>query len=137
MQVEHPVTEAVYPDLDIVELMVLQGIYERDSPGNGLSLDELDQERYIAPSLERQIHAIEARVYCENPAAGFKPAPGVLQRVHFLESDWLRVETWVSISVANIYIYHSDVRYLGRDRNDDHSILRSSCMQAYRNSAYT
>lgn len=96
VQVEHPVTEAVYPGLDIVELMILQGIAQRELPTKGLPLEELDQDKYAISPHARQIHAIEARIYCENPAAEFKPAPGVLQHVHFPEYDWLRVDTWVS-----------------------------------------
>lgn len=67
LQVEHPVTEAVHPGLDIVELMIRQGIAERSTPPNGgLSVDELDQARYGGPASfgEEHIHAIEARVYC-------------------------------------------------------------------------
>lgn len=101
-QVEHPVTEAIYPDLDVVKLMILQGIAERELPEKGLSPKELDQNRYISPPQERQTHAIEARIYCENPVAGFKPAPGVLQYVHFLKADWLRVDTWVRTPPRNV-----------------------------------
>jgi urea carboxylase len=43
-------------------------------------------------------HAMEVRVYAENPAEQFRPCPGLLQYVHIpTEHDWLRVETWVCI----------------------------------------
>ncbi len=98
LQVEHPVTEAVHPGLDIVELMIRQGIAERSTPPNGgLSVDELDQARYGGPASfgEEHIHAIEARVYCENAAAQFKPSPGTLQLVELVPRPWLRIDTWV------------------------------------------
>ncbi|OCH84481.1 urea carboxylase [Obba rivulosa] len=100
LQVEHPVTEAVNPGLDIVELMIRQGIAERESPLGGLAPDELDQGVFHAPAQERQIHAIEARVYCENPFEQFKPCSGILQHVSFAKEDWLRVDTWVETGTA-------------------------------------
>ena len=95
VQVEHPVTESVNPGLDIVELMIRQGIAERETPERGLSPDKLNQAAFSISPDQRKIHAIEARVYCENPSAQFKPSPGVLQCVKFLEADWLRIESWV------------------------------------------
>lgn len=95
LQVEHPVTEATYPALDLVELMILQGLAQRESPSGGLQPDVLDQWKY---QIVRDIHAIEARVYCENANSGFKPTPGVLQYVHLPtapDRSWLRVDTWV------------------------------------------
>lgn len=93
-KVEHPVTEAVNPGLDIVELMIRQGIAQRESSHGGLAADQLEQRLYDIPA-QKRLHAIEARVYCENPAAQFKPCPGVLQQVQLMEADWLRVESWV------------------------------------------
>ncbi|OSD02241.1 urea carboxylase [Trametes coccinea BRFM310] len=93
LQVEHPVTEQTNPGLDLVELMILQGIAKRDELNGGvLAHPSFDQSPY-AKAPER--HAIEVRVYCENPAAQFKPCPGILQRVDIPEHDWLRVESWV------------------------------------------
>ncbi|EJF56376.1 urea carboxylase [Dichomitus squalens LYAD-421 SS1] len=93
LQVEHPVTEQVNPGLDIVELMILQGIARHDGKSSEiLSHPFLNQALYEAPP---HCHAIEVRLYCENPAAQFKPCPGVLQQVKLPEVDWLRVESWV------------------------------------------
>ncbi|EIN14180.1 hypothetical protein PUNSTDRAFT_95826 [Punctularia strigosozonata HHB-11173 SS5] len=91
LQVEHPVTEAVHPGLDLVELMIKQGIAER--AGVHLAPDLMDQSHY--GSNTAQLHAIEARVNCENPATNFKPSPGVLQLVEFPKGDWPRLENWV------------------------------------------
>ncbi|CCM00309.1 uncharacterized protein FIBRA_02339 [Fibroporia radiculosa] len=95
LQVEHPVTEAVNPGLDIVELMIHQGIAQRDTNHGGLTPHELQQDPYEVTPNVKLLHSIEARIYCENPAAQFKPSPGVLQKVEFLRADWLRLENWV------------------------------------------
>ncbi|KAI1786174.1 carbamoyl-phosphate synthase L chain ATP-binding protein [Ganoderma leucocontextum] len=93
LQVEHPVTEQVYPGLDIVELMIRQGIARHDKTDGGiLSHSSFDQSLYKIPPAR---HAIEVRLYCENPASEFKPCPGVLQHVNFPNVEWLRVDSWV------------------------------------------
>lgn len=95
-KVEHPVTEAANPGLDIVELMIRQGIAQHDSDAGGLPPGDLDQARYMVAPNQKPLHAIEARIYCENPAAQFKPGPGVLQFVELMKAEWLRVESWVN-----------------------------------------
>lgn len=40
-------------------------------------------------------HAIEVRVYAENPAKDFIPSPGLLQNVAFPSGDGIRIDTWV------------------------------------------
>ena len=95
LQVEHPVTEATHLGLDIVELMIAQGIAQRESPLGGLEYSLFDRSKFAEV---HNLHAIEARIYCENPSAGFKPTPGILQYVHFpsgSDYEWLRIDTWV------------------------------------------
>ncbi|KAH8094908.1 allophanate hydrolase subunit 2-domain-containing protein [Cristinia sonorae] len=107
LQVEHGITEALHPGLDIVELMILQGICEHpltgsreDLPGLPveiapcLAVEKLDQTKYAYPQPGR--HAIETRIYCENPANDFAPTPGLLQHVHFPTIEGVRFDTWVS-----------------------------------------
>jgi acetyl/propionyl-CoA carboxylase alpha subunit len=75
LQVEHPVTEMVF-NVDLVEqqLRIAQG------------------ER-IDVRLGRPVgHAVEARVYAEDPAAGFLPSTGRLVHVRWPDREGVRVD---------------------------------------------
>ena len=92
-QVEHGVTELIY-NVDLVELMLLQARAEFAGTG-GLSFDDMRQYEQTYP----EGHAIEVRVYAENPAKDFAPAPGFLQKVGFPDGDGIRIDTWVEAGV--------------------------------------
>jgi 3-methylcrotonyl-CoA carboxylase alpha subunit len=68
LQVEHPVTEAITGQ-DLVEWQL------RVASGEPLPLRQ--------PQLAIDGWAMEARLYAENPEAGFLPSPGPLQRLRF------------------------------------------------------
>src|SRR5882672_1157800 len=78
LQVEHCVTEEVY-GLDLVEWMV------RIASGDAAPLDTV-------PRTPRG-HAMEARVYAEDPAKKFQPSAGLLTEVFFPAGA--RTDTWV------------------------------------------
>ncbi|TDM98904.1 allophanate hydrolase, partial [Lactobacillus crispatus] len=82
LQVEHPVTEAVF-GVDLVEWMVRQAAGEDVLAG--------------ARDLVSKGAAIEARVYAENPNAGFRPSAGRLTCVAF--PDEARIDGWIETGV--------------------------------------
>jgi len=106
LQVEHGVTEQV-TGVDLVEMMTQEAAGE---------LPALSTFR-----TEPQGHSIEARVYAEDPAKGFMPAPGRLSEVIFPSLELARIETWVE-SGTEITPYYdpmiAKVIVTGKDRRD-------------------
>ena len=81
LQVEHPVTEAV-TGVDLAGWML------RLATGDTTMLD--DYPDGVVPVTG---HAVEARVYAEDPARDYRPSIGTLTAVRF--PDDVRVDTWV------------------------------------------
>jgi len=81
LQVEHPVTEEV-TGVDLVGWML------RLAGGEETLLDDVPDE---GPPITG--HAVEARVYAEDPGRDHRPGPGLLTHVEFPAHT--RVETWV------------------------------------------
>ncbi|KND43466.1 5-oxoprolinase/urea amidolyase family protein [Streptomyces stelliscabiei] len=77
LQVEHPVTEEIY-GVDLVEWM--------------LRLARGDSAVVRAPGQPRG-HAVEARIYAEDPSREHRPSAGLLTRVEFPQD--VRVDGWV------------------------------------------
>jgi 3-methylcrotonyl-CoA carboxylase alpha subunit len=80
LQVEHPVTEAV-TGLDLVEWQF------RIAAGEKLPL--------VQEQIAYKGHAVEARLYAEDPERGFLPSTGRLFDLQFPEIDGLRIDTGV------------------------------------------
>lgn len=100
LQVEHGITELVY-NVDLVYLMLLQADYEKVSTGippqkiKG-SL-EFDAQNVEIPSG----HAIEVRLYSENPIRQFSPSSGIIQNAYIpndgtYEDYKVRIDHWIS-----------------------------------------
>lgn len=80
LQVEHPVTEAI-TGLDLVELQF------RAASGETLPFTQND--------LTINGHAVEARLYAEDPEKEFLPSTGKLWALEFPEGDGIRIDTGV------------------------------------------
>jgi acetyl/propionyl-CoA carboxylase alpha subunit len=88
--VEHPITELV-AGLDLAQWQI------RISAGEALPFDQ--------PQLGQRGHAIECRLYAEDPASGFLPAAGRLLRFIEPQGPGIRVDTGFSSGDA-ITVYY-------------------------------
>jgi len=80
IQVEHPVTEMI-TGIDLVGAQLR------------LAMGERLQEEMAQPRIAAQGHAVEVRVYAENPAKNFMPSPGLLSEFKLPEGEGIRVDT--------------------------------------------
>ncbi|MDQ0870829.1 urea carboxylase [Arthrobacter sp. V1I9] len=84
LQVEHPVTEAV-TGVDLVEWML------RLAQGGTQAATVLAG---VPDSLPVSGHAVEARVYAEDPARGFQPSAGTVTNAVYPATEDVRVDAW-------------------------------------------
>ncbi|MDI3329371.1 MAG: acetyl/propionyl/methylcrotonyl-CoA carboxylase subunit alpha [Micrococcus sp.] len=106
LQVEHPVTEEV-TGVDLVEQQL------RIAAGEVL---ELAQEDIVLDG-----HSIEARVYAEDPAAGFLPTGGTVEHVRHPAGAGVRVDTALEDGLVVSVDYDpmlAKVITWGRDREE-------------------
>ncbi|HCB9203019.1 Urea carboxylase [Klebsiella variicola] len=84
LQVEHGVTEQVW-GVDLVRWMI------------ALAAGDLPPLSELAAGLQPRGHAIQARIYAEDPGRQFQPSPGLLTDVWFPPADGatLRIDRWV------------------------------------------
>ncbi|GGD05200.1 urea carboxylase [Halopseudomonas salina] len=84
LQVEHGVTEQVW-DVDLVSWMIQ------------LAAGDLPPLAQLGVGLDARGHAIQARVYAEDPGRDFQPCPGLLTAVNFPAAggEALRIDSWV------------------------------------------
>ena len=80
LQVEHPVTEAI-TGLDLVELQL------KVAAGEPLG--------FTQEGVKANGHAVEARLYAEDPEKGFLPSTGKLWALSFPHGEGIRIDTGV------------------------------------------
>jgi acetyl-CoA carboxylase, biotin carboxylase subunit len=110
LQVEHPVSELV-TGIDIVREQVCI------AAGGSLS---------ATGRAERRGHALEIRINAEDPARGFAPAPGVIERLRLPLGPGIRVDTHVEEgSVIPPYYDSLIAKVLVWDDTREHAIRRT------------
>ncbi|MGC2202936.1 MAG: biotin/lipoyl-containing protein, partial [Stellaceae bacterium] len=112
LQVEHPVTEAV-TGLDLVEWQL------RVASGGALPVCQ--------QNLLLRGHAIEARLYAEDPDREFLPQTGILHRLRLPPAELARVDTGVRQGDAVTTFYDPMIAKIivwGKDRNSALGRLR-------------
>jgi urea carboxylase len=108
LQVEHGVTEEVY-GVDLVEWMLKQ------------AASELGDIRALRNNLFPNGHAIQVRVYAEDPALNFQPCAGLLSNVEFPPpSEYLRIDHWIESGIEVPAFFDpmlAKIIVKGKDRN--------------------
>jgi len=106
IQVEHPVTEAVF-GLDLIKKQILLGAGEK-----------LDT---IIRGYKLRGHAIECRINAEDPDKNFRPSPGKIEAFHVPGGPGVRVDTHAYSQYVIPSFYDSLVAKLitsGKDRDE-------------------
>jgi acetyl/propionyl-CoA carboxylase alpha subunit len=98
LQVEHPVTEMV-TSLDLVQWQI------RIARGERL---DLDPERALTP----HGHAIECRIYAEDPDLGFMPSPGLIRGLRPAAGPGIRDDGGVGVGYTVPVFYDSMIAKL-------------------------
>ena len=113
LQVEHPVTEAV-TGVDLAAWMFRLARGENELLTSHLAPGE------TTGAVPVRGHAVEARVYAEDPSRDYRPSTGTLVAVEFPSDPDVRVDTWVESGTEVSASYDpllAKVITFGADRN--------------------
>jgi acetyl-CoA carboxylase biotin carboxylase subunit len=106
IQVEHPVTELV-TGVDLVKLQI------RVAAGEPLP--------FVQGELQQRGWALECRIYAEDPAVGFAPAPGKIRTMQLPDGPGIRVDAGVCAGAEVPIFYDPMICKLvawGQDRSE-------------------
>ena len=106
IQVEHPVTEMI-TGIDLVKAQLLI------AAGRGMEIDQTQ--------VSFQGHAVECRIYAEDPERDFMPSPGTITALRVPEGPWVRHDAGVGQGSTVPLDYDSLLAKLvvwGVDRNE-------------------
>lgn len=117
LQVEHPVTELV-TGIDLVREQI------NVAWGNELSFTQAD--------IKWESHAIECRVYAEDPENNFLPSPGVITRLRVPQGNGVRDDSGI-YETAEVSIYYdpmiSKLAVYGSNRSEAIDRLRRALQE--------
>ena len=91
LQVEHPVTELVH-GVDLVEMQLAVAEGRGLDARSGSAVEEVARQPSRDPGRAPQGHAIEVRLYAEDPAADYQPQSGVLTTFEVPDEPGVRVD---------------------------------------------
>jgi 3-methylcrotonyl-CoA carboxylase alpha subunit len=113
LQVEHPVTEAI-TGLDLVEWQF------RIAAGEKLPLTQ--------PQVKLEGHAVEARLYAEDPERGFLPSTGRLLVLQFPTVEGIRIDSGVEAGSDVTPFYDPMIaKLIAHDRTRGQALDRLAC----------
>ena len=108
IQVEHPVTETVY-GVDLIRQQILVA--------SGEKIETLPRKPIG--------HCIEFRINAEDPSAGFRPSPGMIQSLHFPGGYGIRIDSHVYHGYTIPPYYDSLIaKLIVWGKNREHAIIR-------------
>ena len=118
LQVEHGVTEKVF-NVDLVEWMI------RLAAGEDLALTD-KRSKLVASG-----HAVQVRVYAEDPYKNFQPSSGLLSKVCFTstEDNAIRIDSWIETGLEVSPYFDpmlAKVIVHKQDRNTAFSVLKDT-----------
>lgn len=116
LQVEHGVTEQVY-GVDLVEWMLK------------LAAGELDDIESLSSNIFPAGHAIQARIYAEDPNKDFQPSAGLLSFVNFPDITNVRIDHWINTGIEVSPLFDpmlAKVIATGKDRTSAIKLLNQA-----------
>ena len=94
IQVEHPVTESI-TNSDLVEMQIKFAL--------GLNLDLTEQNK-----INRTGHAIECRLYAEDPSRNFLPSPGKISKLKIPETSSTNIRLDIGVDEGDEISFYYD-----------------------------